>query len=474
MLILFQKRLLVIFLALATLLAACTQSWSPQAMTRGGAGEPAVVWVTVTPTTAPLPDVSAYTNRTATDWFDLYLDLVQNTPGFTPPVAARAFGYAGVTLYEAVVPAMPGYRSLAGQLNELSPLPQPIAGETYHWPAVVNSALAQISRRLFANTSDENKLTIETLEQKFGAEFRPQVAPAVFDRSVARGQAVAEAIFAWSTSDGGHEGYLHNFPDDYTPPTGPGMWISTPPNFSAALQPFWGNNRPFVLKSGAECPADPPPAYSEDPNSAFYAEAWEVYQTVKNLTPPQTEIALFWADDPGQTATPPGHSISILNQVLIEQGASLDVAAEAYAKLGMAVADAFISCWYTKYQYNIIRPISYIQQVIDPDSNSPETSNPMMTPPFPEFTSGHSVQSGAAAQVLTDLFGDNFSFTDHTHAERGFAPRSFGSFFAFANEAAVSRLYGGIHYRSAIQLGIEQGKCIGRQVSALKFKVGQN
>jgi hypothetical protein len=443
-------------------------------MTKDSQSGSPLIWVTVTPAPASLPAVGAYDSRVATTWFDLYLDLVQTTPGFTPPVASRAFGYAGVTLYEAVAPGMPGYQSLAGQLNELPPLPQPPAGETYHWPIVANSALAHITRYLFANTSNENITAIDALEQKFAAEFGPQPDPAVADRSVSRGQAVAEAIFIWSTTDGGHEGYLRNFPAGYTPPAGPGMWISTPPDFNAAMQPDWGDNRPFALKTGAECPPGPPPAYSEDPASAFYAEAMEVYEAVNNLTPEQEEIALFWADDPGRTATPPGHSISILNQVLVQQGASLDTAAEAYARLGMAAADSFISCWYTKYQYNLIRPISYIQQIIDPDWNTPQVTDPVTTPPFPEYTSGHSAQSGAAAQVLTGLFGDNFSFTDHTHDERGFAPRSFSSFFDFADEAAISRLYGGIHYRAAIELGIEQGKCIGQQINALKFKVESN
>jgi hypothetical protein len=151
--------------------------------------------------------------------------------------------------------------------------------------------------------------------------------------------------------------------------------------------------------------------------------------------------------------------------VLDTQNASLAIAAEAYAKVGMAVADAFIACWHTKFEFNLIRPITYIQRVIDPN-----WTTPVGTPPFPEYTSGHSVQSGAVAQLLTDLFGENFAFVDHTHDERGLEPRAFGSFFDFADEAAISRLYGGIHYRAAIDRGLEQGKCIGQRISALKFK----
>jgi membrane-associated phospholipid phosphatase len=134
----------------------------------------------------------------------------------------------------------------------------------------------------------------------------------------------------------------------------------------------------------------------------------------------------------------------------------------------MAVADAFISCWHSKYRYHLMRPISYIQQHIDAGWGVGERALPVVTPPFPEYTSGHSVQTAAFAQVLFDLFGD-FPFTDHTHDERGLAPRSFSSCFAMAEETAISRLYGGIHFRAAIEQGLEQGKQIGRQVSALRF-----
>lgn len=168
-----------------------------------------------------------------------------------------------------------------------------------------------------------------------------------------------------------------------------------------SLLPCWGQLRPFVLADGSQCTPVAPPAYSEDPGSDFYQEAWEVYTVVKQLTAEQLTIAQFWADDPGRTGTPPGHSISILNQILVQQGSSLETAAEAYARLGIALADSFIACWWTKYQHNLLRPITYIHTVL----GDPTWSTPVNTPPFPEYTSGHSVQSAAAAQVLTDLFG---------------------------------------------------------------------
>lgn len=413
----------------------------------------------------PTPLAAEYDAEVAIAWFELQLELAQATPGFSPPVASRAFGYAGVALYESIVPGMPEYQSLAGQLNGLGALPRPDPDDSYHWPAVANSALAMITRRLFANATADWQASIDALEKQFGDELATTLDAAVVERSIAHGRAVADAIYAWSVTDGGSDGYATNFPVGYVPPTGPGMWEPTPPLYQSALQPYWGTHRPFVMPSAGECAPPPPPDYSEQPGSPFYQEALEVYEAVRQSTPEQAIIASFWADNPGSTPTPPGHSIAILNQVLATQHASLALAAEAYAKVGMAVADAFIACWHTKYEYNLIRPITYIQRVIDPD-----WSTPVSTPPFPEYTSGHSVQSGAAAQVLTDLFGENFAFVDHTHDERGFAPRAFESFFDFADEAAISRLYGGIHYRSAIENGIDQGKCIGRRVSDIRFE----
>jgi membrane-associated phospholipid phosphatase len=207
-----------------------------------------------------------------------------------------------------------------------------------------------------------------------------------------------------------------------------------------------------------------PPEYSEEPESAFYIEAMEVYDATQILTEEQREIALFWADDPGATSTPPGHSVSILTQILRLEDSSLGFATQAYAKLGIAVADAFIGCWHTKYVYNLIRPVTVIRQLVDN-----EWMPIVNTPPFPEYSSGHSVQTGAAAVVLADLFGDEYTFTDHTHDERGLAPRTFTSFSEMAQETAISRLYGGIHYRVAIELGIEQGQCIGSQINELQF-----
>jgi hypothetical protein len=170
------------------------------------------------------------------------------------------------------------------------------------------------------------------------------------------------------------------------------------------------------------------------------------------------------------TATPPGHSLAIATQVLRQERAPLSLAAETYAKIGMALADSFVACWKTKFETNVPRPITYIRQHIDATWNDPDVTDPLITPPFPEYTSGHSVEAQAAADILTSLFGENYRFTDATHTDLGMPPRTYPSFAAFAEEAAISRLYGGIHYRYAIEQGMAQGLCVAERVSALEFR----
>jgi hypothetical protein len=434
----------------------------------------------------------------ALEWFKLLVQLARRTPGYTPPVAARAFGYAGVTLYEAVVAGMPGYQSLAGQLNDMPAIPPPPAGAQMEWSAVANGALAHLARRLTPTVTPLPQRDISRLEQRLAAELagrppglpaidgapvRRAIAPAllpaemtpeeraaVLEQSAAYGRQVAEVIYEWSKSDGGHEGYLRNIDPSWQMPAGEGQWQPTSPDYAPPMQPTWGDNRTLALTSGEECPAPAPPAFSTERDSEFYQQALEVYDTVRTLSDERWEIALFWADDVGVTVTPPGHSLSIATQVLDLEQVSLAGAAELYARLGIALSDSFVACWKTKYIYNVPRPISYIQQQIDATWNLPEPTDPLLTPPFPEYTSGHSVEARAAAEILTATFGDNYRFTDITNVDRGMAPRTFPSFYAAAAEAAVSRLFGGIHYRAAIEQGLAQGACIGRRVLELDFK----
>jgi hypothetical protein len=399
------------------------------------------------------PGAAAYSGSVAASWFELALDLVRTTSGFSPPVASRAFAYAGVAAHEALATGLGPGRRLAGRLNGLTSVGPPNDG-AYHWPTVASSALAEILRLLFPTAPVAGTAAIAELERRVDDEASAVLPRGIHRRSTARGQEAARHVFDRSTTDGGHEAFRNNFPS-YVPATGPGTWVRTPTAFSPALQPYWGANRPFALRMDDLPDPGPPPPYSEDADSPFYAEAAECYHVTTALSPEQQAIARFWSDDPGTTATPPGHSVSILTQVVRTLDLPLDRAVDAYTRLGIAVADSFIACWRTKYRYNLLRPVTYVRRMIDPGWT------PLLTtPPFPEYTSGHSVQSGAAATVLRGLLGD-VPFTDSTHAARGLAARSFTSFAAAAEEAAISRLYGGIHFRAAIERGLEQGHVIG-------------
>jgi hypothetical protein len=401
-------------------------------------------------------------------WFDQLVDNIR-VAGFSPPVASRAIGYSGVAAYECVVPGMPDHRSLGGQLNGLDELPELPSGQ-HDWPTVLNACLAELQRNLFATAPQAVLDAIDALERDVTVRLAG-LSEAVVDRSVARGQTIAMAIWDWSLTDG-----FDRWNDcAYTPPTGEGQWVPTPPAFGAALQPCWGRMRPFALLFGAECSVLAPPAYSTTPGSRFHQEAVEVYDTVNNLTQEQIDIAQFWADNPRQTGTPPGHWLRIVAQVAEQHDLMLDVAIEAYARVGIAVADAFICCWEMKYTYGYLRPITYIHDAAglnDPAWNTAPGigGGNIATPPFPEYTSGHSTQSGAAAFVLTDLLG-NVEFVDDTHADLGLASRRFSSFAEAAQEAAISRLYGGIHYRAAIERGVDQGVCVGDVIlDAVSFR----
>lgn len=415
----------------------------------------------------------AYSAAVATEWTSLALSLTQQTPGFSPPVASRAFGYLGLALYESIVPGMPGYISLAGQLNELSSLPVAQPDEPLHWPTVANASMATMTRMMFSNASAENKGRIDQLERllplKYGQDFDPNTyTPEIINRSDSFGKLMAMAIMTWARTDGGHEawGPLRRNRANYVPPSGAGRWAATPPAFAKPLLPYWGENRPFALKNAKECAAPPPPEYSEEMNSAFYKEAQEVYNTSKAATQEQRQFALYWADDPGKTPTPAGHWLFIANDLLKTRKASLAEAAHSLARLNIAMADAFTASWATKYALNVLRPVTYVQGSFDSNWVPPL----MTTPPFPEYPSGHSVQSSAAAGVLSQLFGANTSFTDNTHNDRGWGPRTFPSFKAAADEAGLSRLYAGIHYRFGVEGGQVQGKCVAAKALALNFK----
>jgi len=402
---------------------------------------------------------SKFNGEVPAKWYALAINLSRTTPNQSPgPINSRAYGYMGLALYEAVVPGMPSHQSIQRQLNGLPGLPQADCSHKYYYPACANASLANMVRHMFGNTSPAQNFTIDSLENSFNTLFKSTVPQQVFDRSVSFGQNISNAIYDWSKSDGGDQAYLVPFPTTYIPPAGPGLWVPLPGQL--ALLPYWGNNRTFINNDVASTQPPPPPAYSIESSSKFYQEELEVYNESINQDPEHVIIAKYWAILPG-----PSVSISILSSVLSGKNSNLSVAAEAYCKVGIAIADAIVSCYKTKYQYNQERPITFIRA----NFNSTWVST-IPTPPFPDYTSGHSVQAGAAARVLADIFGDNTTFTDSSINSLGFTPRIFTKFSDCANEIALSRFYGGIHVRTSNSVGVAQGNLVGMYVSALKFK----
>ncbi len=407
--------------------------------------------------------VPQLSHEVATKWFDIQLQLIPKTSGFTPPVVSRALGYSGLTLYESLVHGMPNYKSLVGELQELDKLPLPAKGQIYNWEIVANNAQYVIVKELYATNHQENAPKIIELRDAINHKLKEGVNEKIFKASVKFGEDIAEAIFKYSKSDGAHHAEKNNFPKYFKGTPGSCMW--TPIGNQSALQPYWGNNRTFI-KGNADFDLPIPPKCEIGNSSLMFSQALEVYSVGKNITEEQKEIAFFWADDAGKTFTPPGHGVSIALQLIKKENFDLEKTAETLCRIGIAVNDAFISCWKCKFKYNILRPTSFIQTTIDPNWKSL-----LDNPPFPEYTSGHGTVSGAIAIVLSDMFGYNYHFTDYSHQSRGLKPRSFDSFFEFAQEAALSRLYGGIHYRMSNEEGLKNGKRIGKSACELKLKM---
>jgi hypothetical protein len=430
----------------------------------------------------------------ANKWAEMTLFILKNTPSNTPTFASRSLGYIGLTMYEAVVQGFPTHQSLQYQLDGLDSLPQPEAGKTYDWRISLNAAQAEILRSIYIQTSDANKAKIDSLETALlnlyttEAQLKTQnstlskgvltdktVDTEGVNRSVQFGKKVASVIFEWSKTDGGHRGYLRNFDKKLVHPTRAGSW--KPPLYGQSfshfpLHPHWGKNRTFLVKNHEITPPSVIP-FDTLPNSAYYQQFLQVYNQEKTLTQDQKQAAVWWGDDPDETFTPPGHSYFLANTAVKMTQPNLIKCAETYAKTGLAVADAFINCWKWKYQFFTERPNTYVVEHIDErwESFWPD-------PPFPAFPSGHAIQASAAATVLTELYGDNFAFTDNAHVGRKpdklrdteFKPRSFKSFWQAAEETAMSRFYGGIHVPQDNAAGIEKGKVIGQNIIELKWK----
>jgi hypothetical protein len=414
-------------------------------------------------------------SNAATIWADLTLETIKKTPPNSPTFTSRNLGYIGLTMYESVVNGTLENKSLSWQLQDLEALPLSEIAEEYNWTISLNAGQAQILRNLYAHASVDQLEKIDSTEDFIHRYELLTTDPVVAQRSMEFGKAIADAIFEWSKTDGGHEGYKTHFDPAYLFPVGDGYWV--PPVDGQVvslypLHPYWGENRTFVAANSTL--KEPKMLdYSTEENSDYYLQFKAVYDKRISLTAEEMRIAAWWADDPTQTSSPPGHSYNLATLAIRKSKADIFRASEAYAKVGMSVADAFINCWKCKYKYHAERPSPYIWKFIDDKYRRfwPE-------PPFPAFSSGHATQSAAAAIALESIFGTKFSLTDNTYAGRKpdfevrieYRSRTFKTIWETAEECAQSRFLGGIHTMHDNFEGQKQGKLIGRNITNLDWE----
>ncbi|NWF68608.1 MAG: vanadium-dependent haloperoxidase [Chloroflexi bacterium] len=390
----------------------------------------------------------------AIEWIDTLYSRIQ-ADAVNAPAAARLYGYAAVAMYEATLPGMADNNTLIGQIEHLTDLPWPTEDAIHDWPAVIDATMATVLAGLFPDSPDSQQAFADLRDQSL-AERASEVSQEVIDRSTAFGEIMGQALLEWISGDGYAERVTA-----YTPvPNDPSTWVPTEEDM-VAVEPGWGAIRPLILENADVCANLNDVPFSTDENSTFYAQAVEVMTVGQNLSDEQIEIAEFWVDTPGITGTPAGHWMRIASVMIRQEGFMLNRATELYAMIGLGVMDAFISSWSLKYQYPLLRPVTYINAYINP-----RWRPYIESPGFPEYPSGHSVVSGAAAALLTSYFegARAFSSTNET-ITLGTITRSFTSFWAATSESAISRLYGGIHYRAAIENGVIQGRCVGEYIA---------
>ncbi len=404
-------------------------------------------------------NASRYSSEVIDKWLTMQLRLMRNTSGINGLLIGRYYAYSGVAAFLSLQPGT-SINSFDRKFNGLTMLPVTDKTKRVYWPASVNAALASMNRVFFTTASDNDKAAIDSLETALNNSFLFTQNSVVISESNAFGKDVANAVFSWSETDG----YKHAN-DPYTPPTGPGLWVPTPPAFAPPLAPYWGNNRPIIAGSGDNTQPGPPTPYSENSKSEFFQMAKQVYDVSQNLTPDQIAMALFWRDAP--VYAPGGHWLSILQQVLKQTDSPLDKAAFVYALTGICINDALISSWQTRFHYNLVRPVTYIQNVM----GYPSWNSLIITPSHPEYTSAQTSLSVAAAKAFTAVYGNIGSFTDHTYDYLGFAPRTFNSFDTMAAEASISRFYAGIHYQPSLEAAQIQGRKVAENIlKKLKLK----
>ena len=398
------------------------------------------------------------------EWYRLMAGIQLANPAAAPPTNFRNFAYIGVGLFESVQPGIKGGSSLSSKLYEMPAMPKPDMSEDYLWSASANAALSRLFKLFLTGTTGLTAANIATVNAREAAnynQFKSMASEEVLQRSRDFGYAVAQAIYDWSLTDGFTASSV-----GYTLPAPfPGAW--EPTSFTPQGDPviafaFLGESRPFLKYTlNALAPPIPIP-YSEDPSSAFYQAAKEVYDIGNSQNPAQIATARYWADAGGVGLGYPGphHLLSIVTEVLESHDAGLWKAAEVYAKTGIALKDGPIIVFRSKYYYNLIRPITYINDHIDPEG---DWASLLANPAYPEYTSGLMSVYSPVIEVLINEFGD-VPVTDDVYTWRGLAAREYSTLSALRQEASISRLYGGLHYMFtqdvSVDVGIDLGDAI--------------
>lgn len=384
---------------------------------------------------------------------------------FSPPVASRIYAYPNIAAYEIIALQSDEYTSLEGQVKELTAIPKPDVSKPVNYQLAAVIAHMDLSKRLIFS-EDKFEVYQDSLYQLWESKNAPE-----FIASKNYGLEVAKHIAAWMDKDNYKQ--TRTMPKFTVDMDDPSRWQPTPPAYMDGIEPHWNKIRTFVIDSANQFMPAPPPPFSMEEGSAFYKEVKEVYDISNEITEKGDEseevaIAQFWDCNPFVSVTrghlmfatkkisPGAHWIGIAKIASRKTNSDFDKTIYAYTKTSMAIVDGFISCWDEKYRSNLIRPETLINEYFD------ENWEPVLqTPPFPEYTSGHSVVSGAASTALTSIFGDDFAFEDDTEVQFGLPIRKFISFNEAADEAAISRMYGGIHYRAAVEIGVKQGRDLG-------------
>lgn len=414
-----------------------------------------------TPETSEQVESSSVDGAYLVDW-NRALTSVMVTDIISPPVASRDYAYPNIAAYEVLAHLDPNFRSLAGQIRDLEATPEPEGIVDPELASIV--AFSRVAQRLVFDGSP-----LARKEEAAVEEARNNLPSDVVEASVAYGEAMKIAILAYAGTD--NYAQTRTMTRYRVETDDPSRWLPTPPDYHDGLEPNWNQVRPFVMASADEFAPAPPTPFDSSESSMFYREMMEVYETAANPDSEQVAIARFWDCNPfasthdGHTVsfekkiTPGGHWVAIAGIASLSEEMDAMRTSEAFALTAIAIFDAFISCWDEKYRSELTRPETVINRYVDP-----EWRPILQTPPFPEYTSGHSVASGSASTVLTELFGDAFAFVDSTEVQFGLPVRTFDSFREAADEAAISRMYGGIHYRPAIENGVAQGRAVGQRV----------